>query len=159
MLWEGQEQGPGSLLVTISRFAARAEIERQALSPWGCWEEGSCTPPSLASGWGQLSTPKSCSSISHPPLIIRACSSPPQPACQLDSLLSFQAANLFHILANCIQVERIWGKKPHVRMRVCVCAQAHTPGCPPSGPGSCPRNAALTGRDGGPSACVLTGSG
>lgn len=46
--------------------------------------------------------------------------SPSRPACQLDSLLSFQAGTLFHILANCVQVERIWWKKPHVHMRACV---------------------------------------
>lgn len=48
--------------------------------------------------------------------------SPSRPACQLDSLLSFQAGNLFHILANCVQVERIWWKKPQMCMwYVCVC--------------------------------------
>ena len=92
------------------------------------WKEHVLLIPQLAAP-----PPKGCSSILQRPLTIEACIFPPWPACQPDCLFSFQAGNLFHILANCVQVERIWWKKPHVHVHthacvyLCVCVSTLQP--------------------------------
>ena len=112
VLVTGQEKGV-SPTVTPSRFTPKEESRGQALPllPWPVAPDSSPPPKPAPPSYRVGHSPTWRASPLPSPLPARA-------------LLSFQAGNLSHILANCIQVRRIWQKKCRVCVCVCVCARA-----------------------------------